>query len=76
MTATASSSPGNEQNYRATITRELAGDVDQVVANLRHLVPMSDAEAAEILKTSRSAAPSRRSASATTSAGPSSVPSR
>ena len=41
---------GNEQNYRATITRELAGDVDQVIANLRHLVPMSDAEAAEILE--------------------------
>ena len=40
---------GNEQNYRATITRELAGNVDEVIAKLRHLVPMSDAEAAEIL---------------------------
>ncbi|TKW67778.1 MAG: penicillin-binding protein 2 [Paracoccus denitrificans] len=42
---------GNEQNYRATITRELAGDVDEVVAKLRHLVPMSDEEAAELLAT-------------------------
>ena len=37
---------GNEQNYRATITRELAGNVDEVVAKLRLLVPMSDEEAA------------------------------
>ncbi|WBU55537.1 penicillin-binding protein 2 [Paracoccus sediminicola] len=42
---------GNEQNYRATITRELAGDVDSVVAKLRRLVAMSDEEAAELLET-------------------------
>ncbi|WBU51802.1 penicillin-binding protein 2 [Paracoccus sp. SCSIO 75233] len=42
---------GNEQNYRATITRELAGDVDQVVGKLRHLVHMSDEEAKELLET-------------------------
>ena len=42
---------GNEQNYRATITRELAGNVDEVVAKLRLLVPMSDEEAAELLTT-------------------------
>ena len=42
---------GNEQNYRATITRELAGDVDAVVARLRKLVPMSDDEAAQLLET-------------------------
>ncbi|MDO5643113.1 MAG: penicillin-binding protein 2 [Paracoccus sp. (in: a-proteobacteria)] len=39
----------NEQNYRATITRELARDVPDVIARLRHLVPMSDAEADELL---------------------------
>ncbi|MDO5605498.1 MAG: penicillin-binding protein 2 [Paracoccus sp. (in: a-proteobacteria)] len=42
---------GNEQNYRATITRELAGNVDDVVARLRHLVPMSDDEAANLIET-------------------------
>ncbi|MFV0408899.1 MAG: penicillin-binding protein 2 [Paracoccus sp. (in: a-proteobacteria)] len=42
---------GNEQNYRATITRELAGDVEGVVAKLRMLVPMSDGEAGELLET-------------------------
>ncbi|WBU62934.1 penicillin-binding protein 2 [Paracoccus aerodenitrificans] len=41
---------GNEQNYRATITRELAGDVDQVVAKLRNLVPMTDEEAAQLIE--------------------------
>ncbi|SDE14921.1 penicillin-binding protein 2 [Paracoccus isoporae] len=42
---------GNEQNYRATITRESAGDVEQVIARLRKLVAMSDEEAAELLET-------------------------
>ena len=32
---------GNEQNYRVTITREDAGDVDKVMADLAELVPMS-----------------------------------
>ncbi|MFV0292658.1 MAG: penicillin-binding protein 2 [Paracoccus sp. (in: a-proteobacteria)] len=41
----------NEQNYRATITRELAGDVEQVVAKLRKLVPMSDDEVTDLLET-------------------------
>ena len=42
---------GNEQNYRATITRELAGNVDEVIAKLRLLVPMTDEDAAELLAT-------------------------
>ncbi|WP_313135681.1 penicillin-binding protein 2 [Paracoccus jeotgali] len=40
---------GNEQNYRATITRELAGEIEPVVERLRHLVPMNDAQAAELI---------------------------
>ena len=55
---------GNEQNYRATITRELAGNVDEVVAKLRLLVPMSDEEAAELL-----AGIAKRSASTPVSIG-------
>ncbi|MFD1797629.1 penicillin-binding protein 2 [Paracoccus aurantiacus] len=41
---------GNEQNYRATITRELAGNVSDVIAKLRHLVPLTDEETADILE--------------------------
>jgi penicillin-binding protein 2 len=33
---------GNEQNYRVTITREDAGDVDEVLARLSHIIPMSN----------------------------------
>ncbi len=33
---------GNEQNYRITITREDAGDTDDVLARLAQLVPLSD----------------------------------
>lgn len=40
---------GNEQNYRVTLTREDAGDVEAVLAKLRRLIPISDAEAAELL---------------------------
>jgi penicillin-binding protein 2 len=32
---------GNEQNYRVTITREDAGDVDAVVSRLTQLIPMT-----------------------------------
>lgn len=32
---------GNEQNYRVTLTREAAGDVDLVLNRLTHLVPMT-----------------------------------
>ena len=40
---------GNEQNYRVTFTREDAQDVDRELADLRRLIPMSDADAAELL---------------------------
>ncbi|SPH24315.1 Peptidoglycan D,D-transpeptidase MrdA [Defluviimonas aquaemixtae] len=33
---------GNEQNYRITITREDAGDTDEVLSRLSQLVPLSD----------------------------------
>jgi len=32
---------GNEQNYRVVITREGAGDVDQVLNRLSHVIPMT-----------------------------------
>lgn len=32
---------GNEQNYRVTITREDAGDVDEVVGRLSQLIPLT-----------------------------------
>ena len=40
---------GNEQNYRVTLTREEAGDVSTVIARLRHIIPMTDAQAAAII---------------------------
>ncbi|MCT2540289.1 penicillin-binding protein 2 [Sedimentimonas flavescens] len=40
---------GNEQNYRVTITREDAGDVEQLLADLRRLIAITDEEAAEVL---------------------------
>ncbi|HEY0213774.1 MAG TPA: penicillin-binding protein 2 [Paenirhodobacter sp.] len=40
---------GNEQNYRVTITREDAGDVEQVLADLRRLIPVSDTQTEEAL---------------------------
>lgn len=40
---------GNEQNYRVTITREDAGDVPAVLAELRRLIPISDADAEAFL---------------------------
>lgn len=40
---------GNEQNYRVTLTREDAGDVPKVLADLRRLIPISEADAAELL---------------------------
>lgn len=40
---------GNEQNYRVTITREDAGDVGVVMADLARLIRMSDAEIAEVM---------------------------
>ncbi|WP_415182719.1 penicillin-binding protein 2 [Phaeovulum sp.] len=40
---------GNEQNYRVTITREDAHDVEAVLRDLRHLIPISDADAADLM---------------------------
>jgi penicillin-binding protein 2 len=40
---------GNEQNYRVTITREDAGDVQKVLDDLRRLIPMTDADAEDLL---------------------------
>lgn len=40
---------GNEANYRATITREEAGDAAAVIARLRHLIPMTDSAVAALL---------------------------
>ncbi|WP_374273179.1 penicillin-binding protein 2 [Paenirhodobacter enshiensis] len=39
---------GNEQNYRVTITREDAGDTDKVLSDIRALIPLSDAQIADI----------------------------
>ncbi len=35
---------GNEQNYRVVITREDAGDVEEVLARLSHLIPLDPAD--------------------------------
>ncbi len=40
---------GNEANYRVTLTREQAGEVEPVIASLRKLIPMSDEEAQRLL---------------------------
>lgn len=40
---------GNEQNYRVTLTREDVGDVSTVVARLRHIIPMTDRQAADLM---------------------------
>ena len=40
---------GNEANYRATITREEAGDPALVIERLRRLVPMTDTAVAALL---------------------------
>lgn len=40
---------GNEQNYRVTITREDAGDVNAVLARLARLIPLSSSDMAEIM---------------------------
>lgn len=32
---------GNEQNYRVVVTREDAGDIDEVMARLSHIIPMT-----------------------------------
>jgi len=40
----------NVQNYRVVIVREDAGDVEAALANLRHLIPMSDEEFDKTLK--------------------------
>lgn len=40
---------GNEQTYRVTLTRADAGDVAKVIADLRRLIPMSEAELAELM---------------------------
>ncbi|PTV95526.1 peptidoglycan glycosyltransferase [Rhodobacter aestuarii] len=40
---------GNEQNYRVTMTREDADDVEQELADLRRLIPITDDEAEELL---------------------------
>ena len=41
---------GNEQNYRITMTREDAGDVEEVLDRLSQLIPLSDTARAEALK--------------------------
>ncbi len=41
---------GNEQNYRVVITREDAGDVDDVLHRLAKLVPMSEDEITKSIK--------------------------
>ena len=41
---------GNEQNYRITMTREDAGDVEEVLERLSQLIPLSDTARAEALK--------------------------
>jgi len=48
---------GNESNYRVTITREDAGDVAEVLARLRRLIALSDAEAESILTDIRRRSP-------------------
>jgi penicillin-binding protein 2 len=48
---------GNESNYRVTITREDAGDVADVLARLRRLIALSDAEAESILAEMRRRSP-------------------
>ncbi|MEZ5882983.1 MAG: penicillin-binding protein 2 [Paracoccaceae bacterium] len=48
---------GNEQNYRVTITREDAGDVEQVLSDLRRLIPIGEAETEELLAEFRRRAP-------------------
>ncbi|SOB93286.1 penicillin-binding protein 2 [Rhodobacter maris] len=40
---------GNEQNYRVTMTREDAEDVERELADLRRLIPISDTDAEELL---------------------------
>lgn len=40
---------GNEANYRATITREEAGDPALVIARLRQLIPMTDTAVGAVL---------------------------
>ncbi|MBZ4022306.1 penicillin-binding protein 2 [Rhodobacter sp. TJ_12] len=40
---------GNEQNYRVTMTREDAEDVERELADLRRLIPITDEEAEELL---------------------------
>jgi penicillin-binding protein 2 len=41
---------GNEQNYRVTITREDAGDVDAVVSRLTQLIPMTAFDVDRLMK--------------------------
>lgn len=41
---------GNEQNYRVVITREDAGDVDDVMARLSHIIPMTAEDISKTLK--------------------------
>jgi penicillin-binding protein 2 len=40
---------GNEQNYRVTITREDAGEVEKVLDGLSRLISLDDAEIAELM---------------------------
>lgn len=41
---------GNEQNYRVVITREDAGDVDEVMARLTHVIPMTSEDVDRTMK--------------------------
>jgi penicillin-binding protein 2 len=41
---------GNEQNYRVTVTREDAGDVEEIMARLARLIPLSDDDIGKALE--------------------------
>jgi penicillin-binding protein 2 len=41
---------GNEQNYRVVITKEGAGDVQEVLDRLSHLIPMTASDMARVLR--------------------------
>ncbi|OCX66731.1 penicillin-binding protein 2 [Thioclava sp. SK-1] len=48
---------GNEQNYRITITREDTEDLEKVISDLRRLIPMTPAQAEEMLEELRKRPP-------------------
>jgi penicillin-binding protein 2 len=48
---------GNEQNYRVVITREDAGDVEQVLHRLQALIPLSDEDVTEVVAEAKAVSP-------------------